>query len=265
MTADLLARHFAALADPARVRLLHALAAHGARRRSELAPAVGLAPGECAEHVAALAEAGLVRVEPFDDPVVEVDPAGRAALPRMADLVLGLLEVRPIALPADVAVRQMAPEDWPSVRRIHAEGIATRNATFEVRPIQRDAADRKWLRGHRWVAEVDGRVAGWATVSQVSPRACYSGVVENSIYVSAEFRGRGIGKALIAHQVRAADEDPALWTLQTVIFPENRASLALHRAAGYQAVGLRQRVAQLDGVWRDTVLMERRCRSFSAG
>ena len=157
---------------------------------------------------------------------------------------------------ADITVRAL-DDDWADVRRIYAEGIATRSATFETSVPPRHALRRKWLVGHRWVAEAGGAVVGWAAISRVSSRACYAGVGETSIYVAAAFQGQGVGKALLRKQVRAADED-GLWTLQTSIFPENAASMALHRAAGFRIVGVRERIAQLDGRWRDTILLERR-------
>jgi L-amino acid N-acyltransferase YncA len=169
----------------------------------------------------------------------------------------GRRDGRPSDLPQDVTVRALDPADWPAVRRVYAEGIATGDATFETDVPPRAALDAKWLAGHRWVAEVDGRVAGWAAVSPTSTRDCYAGVGETSVYVGADFRGRGIGKTLLHKQVTAADAD-GLWTLQTSIFPENRASLALHHSAGYRTLGVRERIAQHHGVWRDTVLLERR-------
>lgn len=159
----------------------------------------------------------------------------------------------------EVCLRALDDADWPAVRRIYAQGIATRNATFETRVPSRATLRRKWLAGQRWVAELDGNVVGWAAVTRVSARECYAGVVEASIYIADGMRGRGIGKALIAHQVRAA-EDSGFWTLQTSIFPENEASIRLHEWAGFRAVGVRERIARLDGQWRDTVLLERRSR-----
>jgi L-amino acid N-acyltransferase YncA len=157
----------------------------------------------------------------------------------------------------EVSVRALEEADWPDVRRIYAQGIATRNATFETRVPGRAALRRKWLAGQRWVAEVGGEVAGWAAVTAASPRACYAGVVESSIYIADGKRGLGIGKVLIRHQVRAAEE-AGYWTLQTSIFPENQASIRLHEWAGFRIVGTRERIARLDGQWRDTVLLERR-------
>ena len=107
------------------------------------------------------------------------------------------------------------------------------------------------------MAELDGTVVGWAAASPVSARECYRGVAETSVYVAETARGRGVGKSLLHRQVTEADAG-GLWTLQTSIFPENRASIALHHAAGYRTLAVRPRIAQLDGVWRDTVLLERR-------
>lgn len=159
----------------------------------------------------------------------------------------------------EVGLRALDDADWQDVRRIYAQGIATRNATFETRVPSRVTLRRKWLAGQRWVAELDGEIVGWAALTSVSGRECYAGVVESSIYIADGMRGRGIGKVLIAHQVRAA-EDAGFWTLQTSIFPENEASIRLHEWAGFRVVGVRERIARLDGRWRDTVLLERRSR-----
>lgn len=158
---------------------------------------------------------------------------------------------------SEITVRALAEADWPDVRRIFAEGIATRNATFETQVPSTAALRRKWLPGQRWVAVADGAVAGWAAMTSVSSRECYSGVAETSIYIGDGFRGRRIGKVLLAHQVAAADEG-GWWTLQTSIFPENESSIGLHQWAGFRIVGVRERIARLDGQWRDTVLLERR-------
>jgi L-amino acid N-acyltransferase YncA len=253
---------FACLADPTRVRLLHAAAASSHEVPIHaLADLVGIAEPTCSHHVDKLAEVGFVRLRKDGTAtLVSVDEVCRAGLPHAADVVTGALTAppgRPTELPEDVTVRPLREPDWPAVRRIYAEGIATGNATFETQVPPRDALHRKWLPDHRWVAEADRQVAGWATIGPVSARACYSGVGETSIYIAGEFQGRGIGKALIHKLVTAADEGH-LWTLQAAIFPENKASLALHRTAGFRTVGLRERIARLDGHWRDTVLLERR-------
>jgi L-amino acid N-acyltransferase YncA len=143
------------------------------------------------------------------------------------------------------------------VRAIYVEGIATRQATFETEPPSWET----WNTGHhpfaRLVADDSGRVVGWAAVSPVSKRACYAGVAEVSVYVAAEARARGLGRALFEALIREA-EAHGIWTLQGATFPENTASLRLQESVGFRIVGRRERVARLDGAWRDTVLTERR-------
>lgn len=261
------AEWFATLADPTRVRLLHAVATtpSGQIRVGDLATDLGISQSTCSHHVRRLADVGFVRVDRVGTAsVVSINPACCTGLPHAADVVMGSLAARPCCpddLPADVSTRAMTDEDLAAVRAIYAEGIATRNATFETEAPEESALATKWLPGHRWVAEaeVEGRptVVGWAAVAPVSARACYAGVGETSVYVAAAARGRGVGKALVHRQVTEADAG-GLWTLQTSIFPENRASLALHRSAGFQTLAVRSRIAQLDGVWRDSVLLERR-------
>jgi L-amino acid N-acyltransferase YncA len=122
---------------------------------------------------------------------------------------------------------------------------------------RRDLLEARWFPGHRWAAEVAGVVVGWAAASPISTRPWYAGVAETAVYVADQFQGRGVGRALLRQQVAAADEG-GLWTLQTSVFPENIASLELHYAAGFRLVGVRERIAQLHGRWRDTLLIERR-------
>jgi phosphinothricin acetyltransferase len=156
-------------------------------------------------------------------------------------------------------IRAMEPSDWPAVRTIYEQGIATKQATFESTPPSWEEWDAGHLVDLRLVAEDDDQVVGWAALSPVSRRACYAGVAEGSVYVAEEARSRGVGTALLTRLVAEADE-AGFWTLQTSIFPENVASIALHRRCGFRVVGTRERIAQLDGAWRDTVLMERRAR-----
>jgi len=151
----------------------------------------------------------------------------------------------------------MTVSDWPAVREIFEQGIATRSATFETEAPSWEAWDASHLEGHRLVAFQDGAVTGWGALSAVSSRCVYEGVAEDSVYVSETARGRGVGKALLAELVAAADRD-GIWTVQAGIFPENTASVALHAACGFRTVGIRERLGRLDGVWRDVVLMERR-------
>ncbi|XVV07379.1 helix-turn-helix domain-containing GNAT family N-acetyltransferase [Actinosynnema sp. CA-248983] len=256
------AQWFACLADPTRIRLLHTVAVQpGEIAVGALAEAIGVSQPTCSHHLRKLAETGFVRLrKEGTQTLVSVNTACCTGLPHAADAVMGTVVTRgsgPGDLPADVTVRAMTEDDWTDVRRIYGEGIATRNATFETETPSRRTLDAKWLPDHRWIAEIDGAVAGWAAATPVSARDCYAGVAETSIYVGDGARGRGVGKALLHKQVTAADE-AGLWTLQTAIFPENRASIALHHAAGFRTVGVRERIAQHHGVWRDTVLLERR-------
>ncbi|GAB3248383.1 helix-turn-helix domain-containing GNAT family N-acetyltransferase [Nocardioides dilutus] len=261
------AEWFATLSDPTRVRLLHTVstAPAGSVRVGDLAEALGISQSTCSHHVRRLAEVGFVAVDKVGTAsVVSVNPACCSGLPHAADVVMGTLAEAPCCpddLPEGVTTRAMTDADLPVVRDIYAEGIATRNATFETEVPPLETLADKWLPGHRWVAETAGDegpvVVGWTGVSPVSSRSCYAGVGETSVYVAEAARGRGVGKALLFRQVTEADAG-GLWTLQTSIFPENRASIALHHAAGYRTLAVRPRIAQLDGVWRDTVLLERR-------
>jgi L-amino acid N-acyltransferase YncA/DNA-binding transcriptional ArsR family regulator len=256
------AEWFACLADPTRVRVLHAVATAGGETTvGTLAQAVGISQSTCSHHVRKLADVGFVHLRRDGTATrVSVNQACCTGLPHAADAVMGALSARPGGpddLPADVSVRTLRAGDWPAVRAIYGEGIATRHATFETSVPSRAALERAWLPGHRWVAEIDGTVAGWAAITRVSSRACYAGVGDTSVYVGEGFRGRGVGTVLLHRQVTAADAGE-LWTLQTSIFPENRASLTLHHSAGFRTIGVRERIARLDGVWRDTILLERR-------
>jgi L-amino acid N-acyltransferase YncA len=156
----------------------------------------------------------------------------------------------------------MRAEDWPEVAAIFEEGIATRLATFETAAPSRSEWDASHLAAHRLVAEEDGEVVGWAALGPYSERACYRGVAEVSVYVAERARGRGVGKALLEALVAGTERD-GIWTLQAGVFPENRASLALHRACGFRVVGVRERIGKLDGAWRDVVLLERRTKEIA--
>ena len=261
--ADEYAEWFAVLADPTRVRLLHTLSTSstGAMRVGDLATSLGISQSTCSHHVELLRKVGFVVVDKVGtSSLVSVNAACCTGLPHAADVVMGTLSSVPCCpadLPADVTTRLVAEADLPAVLDIYAEGLATRNATFETRVPPAEEMRSRWLPDLAWVAEVDGEVVGWTAISPVSSRECYSGVGESSVYVAEAARGRGVGKALLLAQVTGADR-AGMWTLQTSIFPENRASLALHRSAGYRTLAVRTRIAQLDGIWRDTVLLERR-------
>ena len=156
-----------------------------------------------------------------------------------------------------MTIRELQPADWQDVARIFEEGIRTGNATFETTAPTWETWDAGHLADHRLVVTLDGDVVGWAALSGVSDRACYSGVAEHSIYVAERVRGLGFGRQLLAALVAAADAG-GIWTLQSGVFPENEASLALHLSLGFRVVGVRERLGRLDGVWRDVVLLERR-------
>ena len=154
-------------------------------------------------------------------------------------------------------LRPLDRSDWPAVAEIYREGIQTRLATFEVEVPSWDAWDAAHLPRHQLVAVEAEEVVGWAALSAASSRACYVGVAEDSVYVAANRQGRGVGRALLDELVAGSERD-GIWTIQTSIFPENRASLALHLRCGFRVVGVRDRIAQLDGVWRDALSLERR-------
>jgi L-amino acid N-acyltransferase YncA len=154
-------------------------------------------------------------------------------------------------------IRTLTEDDWPAVAAIYEEGIATRLATFETAAPTWPEWNRAHLDDQRLVADEDGEVLGWAALSPVSERCVYAGVAEVSVYVAERARGRGIGRALLERLSRSA-ESAGIWTLQAGVFPENRASLALHHGCGFRTVGIRERIGKLNGAWRDVVLLERR-------
>jgi phosphinothricin acetyltransferase len=156
-----------------------------------------------------------------------------------------------------VAIEPLRPEHWSDVSRIYADGIATGHATFETDVPSWEHWDAAHLPSHRFVAIDEERVLGWVAVSPVSSRCVYAGVVENSVYVDAAARGRGVGRALLEALVASTEAD-GIWTIQTGVFPENEASVRLHERVGFRVVGRRERLGRLDGVWRDVLFLERR-------
>jgi len=154
-------------------------------------------------------------------------------------------------------ITPMRAEDWPAVERIYLEGIATGNATFETE----SPGWEKWNANHhahsRLVARDDHSVLGWAALSPISGRSVYAGVAEVSVYVADSAKGKGIGKALLRDLIQQSEQH-GMWTLQASIFPENVASIELHKALGFRELGGRERIAKLADRWRDTVILERR-------
>jgi L-amino acid N-acyltransferase YncA len=152
---------------------------------------------------------------------------------------------------------EMLPLHWAAVRNIYLQGIATKQATFQTEA----PAWEEWDKGHlphlRYVSLVEDNVTGWAALSAVSGRCVYAGVTEVSVYIHEDFRGTGIGRRLLEKLIKESEKHE-IWTLQSGIFPENLQSIALHESLGFRRVGFREKIGKMDGVWRDTVLMERR-------
>lgn len=156
-----------------------------------------------------------------------------------------------------MTIRPLTAADYPRVREIYLEGIATGHATFETGAPDWEGWDRKFLQKCRLVAESDGRVLGWAGLSAVSDRCVYGGVGEVAVYVAAEARGKGVGTRLLDALVEASEE-AGLWTLQAGIFPENAGSVRIHEKCGFRVIGTRERLGKMGGRWRDVLLLERR-------
>ncbi len=172
-------------------------------------------------------------------------------------LELGVRPTDTLAAPPSIELRPLEPEDWSAVADIYWDGMRGGLATFETEVPTWETWDALHLRDHRLVATLLGEVVGWAALSAASTRRCYSGVAENSVYVARDAQGLGVGRALLEGLIADA-EAAGIWTIQTSIFPENRASLALHERCGFRVVGTRERIGKRDGVWRNTVFLERR-------
>ena len=157
----------------------------------------------------------------------------------------------------NVLIEAMQPAHWPAVREIYREGIETGQATFETAVPTWEAWDSSHRLDCRLIALIENQIVGWAALSPVSKRQVYNGVAEVSIYIPGSARGQGIGKRLM-HELVTSSEKAGVWTLQSSVFPENEASVALHQAFGFRIVGTRERIAQMHGLWRNTVLLERR-------
>ena len=158
---------------------------------------------------------------------------------------------------APFVIAEMRESDWPEVQSIYTEGIAGRQATFETKVPEWNDWDASHHRFGRVVARRQGKVVGWAALAPVSTRACYRGVAELSVYVSSSDQRQGIGSALLRAVIEHAEQH-GVWTIQGSLFPENAGSVGLLMKFGFREVGLRRRIAQLDGEWRDTILFERR-------
>jgi L-amino acid N-acyltransferase YncA len=154
-------------------------------------------------------------------------------------------------------IAPMQDSQWDVVRAIYEEGIATGNATFENSAPDWEVWNAGHLKDCRFVAERENEILGWAALSPVSGRCVYAGVGEVSVYVSAKARGLGVGRRLLNALIESS-EGAGLWTLQAGIFPENQASIAIHKQCGFRMVGRRERIGKMNGLWRDVLLLERR-------
>jgi phosphinothricin acetyltransferase len=152
---------------------------------------------------------------------------------------------------------EMIPEHWPEVKSIYESGIATGQATFQTSSPEWEEWDSAHVKACRLVAVENDKVIGWAALTAFSGRCVYAGVGEVSVYVDRSARGKGVGKALLVELIKES-ELHNFWTLQAGIFPENIASIKIHEATGFRIIGTREKIGQMNGIWRDTVLLERR-------
>ena len=158
-------------------------------------------------------------------------------------------------------IAQMKHTDWPAVSQIYQEGIETDMATFEQDIPEWDLWDQHHVKSCRLVAKQGEKIMGWAALSAVSSRCVYGGVGEVSVYIAKEGRGNRIGELLLSRLITESEEQ-GYWTLQSGIFPENVASIRLHEKLGFRKIGFRERIGQLNGVWKDNILMEKRSKKI---
>jgi len=157
----------------------------------------------------------------------------------------------------EIKLETMTEDHWESVLKIYKEGIATGNATFQQELPTYLEWDNNHLKNCRIVALLKNKIVGWAALSPVSGRCVYAGVAEVSVYVSEKFRGLKIGKQLLKKLIIESEKEE-LWTLQAGVFPENISSIKIHEQLGFRRVGYREKIGQMNGVWRDTILLEKR-------
>lgn len=158
---------------------------------------------------------------------------------------------------SEVVIEPMTADHWEAVRAIFLEGIATGDATFEKEAPSWETWDATHLTFPRLVARAADSLIGWAALSPVSQRKAYAGVAEVSVYVAAHNRERGVGRSLLERLIQESEQS-GIWTLQAAVFPENAATIALHKRCGFREVGRRERISKLNDRWRDTILLERR-------
>lgn len=154
-------------------------------------------------------------------------------------------------------IRPLVVSDWSAIKEIYQLGIDTGDATYETQAPEADELKVKFLAEPQLVAEDNGQVIGWAMLSAVSSRCVYGGVAETSIYIHSGYQGRGVGRALLSALV-PLNEKLGFWTLQAQIFPENKASIALHERHEFRQIGYREKLGKRNGIWRDVLFLERR-------
>ncbi|SDZ30221.1 L-amino acid N-acyltransferase YncA [Amycolatopsis xylanica] len=249
---------FRALADPTRVQILNLLAAAGAPMTvGRIVEQVEVGQSTVSAHLKILTEAGFVLAEPQGTArLYQVNQRCVADFPSAADAVMR--RSAPRAANSDLRIVPATDEHADAILAIYQAGLDTGEASFETTAPDWATWDATRLPSHRFVALDDGdRVLGWVAVTPVSSRCVYAGVVEHSVYVDPGAHGRGVGIALLDRLIASTEAD-GIWTIQSGIFPENTASRALHRRAGFREVGIRQRIGAHHGRWRDVVLVERR-------
>ena len=261
---------FRALADGTRVKIVSLLARHGRPMKvAEIVAAVQVGQSTVSQHLKVLAAVRFVLAERRGTArYYRINTACVDRFPTAAGLVGGLaaplpdpdiLPLPPFIGPAGLAVRPMCPEDADQVLAVYQAGLDAGDASFETAVPSWADFDAARLPGHRHVATADdtAELQGWVAAGPVSSRGAYAGVVEHSVYVTPEARGRGVGGALLRALI-GSTEAAGIWTIQSGIFPENTASLRLHVREGFRVVGVRERIGHLNGRWRDVVLVERR-------
>ena len=154
----------------------------------------------------------------------------------------------------------MLPQHWEAVKTIYEQGIATGNATFQTTASTYQSWDEGHIKTCRLVATLNNEIVGWAALSAVSSRCVYGGVAEVSVYIATDSRGKSIGSMLLQELIKQSEQNN-FWTLQSGIFPENKASIALHEKHGFRILGYREKIGKMDNLWRDTVIMERRSKT----
>jgi L-amino acid N-acyltransferase YncA/DNA-binding transcriptional ArsR family regulator len=271
---------FRALADGTRVKIVSLLARHGRPMKvAEIVAAVQVGQSTVSQHLKVLAAVRFVLAERRGTArYYRINAACVSSFPTAAALVGGLAAPLPehpeqeflpplppfpesagSPGPIGLAIRRMSPRDAARVLAVYQAGLDAGDATFETAVPSWADFDAARLPGHRHVATADdtGELLGWVAVSPVSARNVYAGVVEHSVYVAPEARGRGVGGALLEALIDST-EAAGIWTIQSGIFPENTASLRMHERKGFRVVGVRERIGCHDGRWRDVVLVERR-------